>query len=209
MALATYTDLQGAIANWLARPGDATLTPFIPDFIALAETRIHRDLRLRAMETRATATLSGPRVALPPGFLEMRSFRLNTNPVTTLSYVTPQQLDTSWAGSSTGRPAVYTVIGQEIQVGPAPDADYEAEMAYYKKFDPLSAGQPTNWLLANAPDVYLYASLLEATTFLMNDERLPLWSAAYENAVRAAEAAEDRAKWGGSALQVRAASPGL
>jgi hypothetical protein len=204
MALATYTDLKSAIANWLARPDDPTLTPFIPDFITLAETRINRDLRLRAMETRATASLAGAYVALPPGFLEMRNFQLNTNPVTALSYVTPQQLDASWAGSSAGRPAVYTIIGDAIQVGPAPDAAYDAEMAYYKKIDALSPSRPANRLLTDAPDIYLYASLLEATPFLMNDERLPVWSAAYENAVRAAMTAEDRARWGGSVLQVRA-----
>lgn len=209
MALANYTDLQGAVANWLARPGDPTLTPFIPDFIALAEARINRDLRVRAMEARATASLTGAYTALPAGFLEMRNFQLNTSPVTTLSYVTPQQLDASWAGSVSDRPAVYTIIGEAVQVGPAPDAPYEAEMAYYRRFEPLSASQPMNWLLTNAPDIYLYAALLEATTFLMNDERVPLWSSAYENAVQRASAADDRGRWGGSVLRMRTDQPGL
>ncbi len=63
MAIATYSDLQAAIANYLARPGDALVTTPAPDFVTLAESRIAyggdlpyacRPLRLRAMETAAT-----------------------------------------------------------------------------------------------------------------------------------------------------------
>jgi hypothetical protein len=64
MALATYADLQTAIANYLARPGDTLVSSPAPDFVALAESRIaygadapfpSRALRIRAME--ATAVL--------------------------------------------------------------------------------------------------------------------------------------------------------
>lgn len=63
MALATYSDLQAAIANYLARPGDALVSTPAPDFVTLAESRIAyggdlpyacRPLRIRAMETAAT-----------------------------------------------------------------------------------------------------------------------------------------------------------
>ena len=40
MALANYSDLQAAIANYLARPGDTLVATPAPDFIALAESRI-------------------------------------------------------------------------------------------------------------------------------------------------------------------------
>jgi hypothetical protein len=40
MALATYADLQNAIANYLARPGDTLVSTPAPDFITLAESRI-------------------------------------------------------------------------------------------------------------------------------------------------------------------------
>ena len=62
MTLATYTDLQAAIANYLARPGDTLVAAPAPDFIALAESRIaygsdapfqSRPLRIRAMERTA------------------------------------------------------------------------------------------------------------------------------------------------------------
>ncbi len=63
MALTTYADLQAAIANYLARPGDTLVATPAPDFVTLAESRIAygsdgqwpcRPLRIRAMETAAT-----------------------------------------------------------------------------------------------------------------------------------------------------------
>src|SRR5689334_16217674 len=62
MALATYADLQAAIANYLARPGDSLVSTPAPDFVTLAESRIAYGadapfaspaLRIRAMETTA------------------------------------------------------------------------------------------------------------------------------------------------------------
>src|SRR6516162_8436328 len=68
MSIATYTDLQAAIANYLARPGDTLVATPAPDFVTLAESRIaygadapfpSRPLRIRAMETTVNL-ISGP-----------------------------------------------------------------------------------------------------------------------------------------------------
>ncbi|MGE0652252.1 MAG: hypothetical protein AB7P12_10945, partial [Alphaproteobacteria bacterium] len=160
MALGTYSELQSAVANWLARPGDATLTPFVPDFIRLAEARINRDLRLRTMEQRATAEVDTGYVALPDGFLEMRNLQLATDPVTRLELMSPEQIDGLRAGARSGRPRWYCILGGELRLAPVPDGNYTAEMTFWKRFDPLSLAEPTNWLLTNAPDIYLYATLI-------------------------------------------------
>lgn len=203
MALGTYSELQSAVANWLARPGDATLVPFIPDFVRLAEARIGRDLRIRAMEQRATVEVDGAFLALPTGFLEMRNLQLNTDPVTRLVLMAPEQIDSLRGGSRAGRPRWYCVLGGEIQLAPAPDTAYQAEMAYWRRFEPLSIAQPVNRLLESAPDIYLYASLIEATAFIGNDERIALWNAGYDRAVLALQAADDRGTWSGSAPRIR------
>jgi hypothetical protein len=50
---------------------------------------------------------------------------------------------------------------------------------------PLEWETPTqNWYTINAPEVLLYGSLLEAESFIMNDERLPIWRSLYDDAVR-------------------------
>ncbi len=203
MAISTYTELKSAVANWLARAGDSNITDNAADFIMLAERRINRSLRLRAMEDRATATVSTEYVALPTGFLEMRNFQLNTNPITRLEPMSPEQIDTIWAGSTTGRPRVYCILNDEIQLRPAPDADYTAEMAYWKAFDALSDTATSNWLLANAPDLYLWGALAEATPFIGDVEAGPLWEARFQAAVKALQDSDDRGKWSGATPRIR------
>ena len=104
MALNNYANLQSSIANWLARDD---LTTEIPDFIALCEAEFNRELRIRNMETTATVTINAEQIALPTGFLGVRSFFLNNNGKTKLTYITPyQQFDTQ-GSSRAGTPQAY------------------------------------------------------------------------------------------------------
>lgn len=199
MAISTYAELQTACTNWLAR---ADLSSRIPEFITLAEDTINKRLRIRAMEQRATATVSTEYVVLPTGFLEMRNFQLNTNPKQTLRLVTPEYIDTFWAGSTTGQPKLYSFIGGEIQLAPAPDGSYTAEMDYYKKWD--IATDLTNWLLTNAPSAYLYGSLLQAEPFLKNDKRIGVWERRFETSLNDIEKADKGDRWSGNSLAIRA-----
>jgi hypothetical protein len=112
-----------------------------------------------------------------------------------------------YGGSSSGLPSAYTLIGDEIQLAPIPDAEYELEMAFYEKFTPLGDGTSgtvtSNWLTKNAPDVLLYGSLLEAEPFIKNDERLQLWLGAYSAAISKIQSADDRDRHSGSQMRVR------
>src|SRR5215470_15376528 len=203
MAIATYAELQTAIGNWLGRPGDATIAAVIPDWITLCELRLNRELRLRAMEERAIATVSGRYTALPAGFLAMRNFQLNTDPITALDMVSPELIDRVAAGSAVGRPRLYAILNDEIQLAPAPDGSYAAEMTYWKKLDALSPIVTTNWLLANAPDLYLFGSLVEAAAYLGDDQHLEQWEARYQAAAQRLQAADDAGKWSGATPIIR------
>jgi len=208
MALDTYANLKTAIADWLDR---SDLTDRIPDFIALAEARLNRELRIRPMEVRSTLTLTaGQRYfALPGGYLQMRNIQLNTNPVTPLEYITPEMLDRLYGSNTTGKPKAYSLIGDEIQLAPIPDSAYTLEVAYYEKFTPLSTDVTTNWLTENAPDVLLYGALIEAEPFVKNDERMPLWLNAYKEAIDKIQKADDRDRHSGSQMRVRTVYSGV
>jgi len=201
MAISNYSELQTAVANWLDRDD---LTARIPEFIALAEARFNRVLRLRSMEAKYTAnTVASQRnLALPTGYIQMRNFQVNTNPLTTLSYVTPEIYDRLWGGSTSGTPKFYTILANEVSFGPIPGSVMEVEMLFYKKFDSLSVTTTTNWLITNAPDIYLYGSMLEAEPFIMNDERVPLWATALERAVTDMQEQDNKDRHSGSALRV-------
>ena len=201
MAINTYSTLQTAVANWLDRND---LTDRIPEFVALAEATFNRVLRLRAMETTvADATPSGSKEdALPTGYLQMREIHLATTPVVSLSYITPEIMYRIRAGSTSGKPNSYTIVGDNILFGPTPDGAYDYSMTYYKAFDALSDAAPTNWLITNAPDLYLYGALLQAEPFLMNDERVALWERGVRQVINDLQQQDDKDRHSGSEMRV-------
>ena len=202
MAIGTFAELKTATANWLDR---SDLTDRIPEFIALAEARFNRVLRIRDMETVSTAisTVAGTReYSLPTGFVQMKEFHLTTDPITPLAYITPEMMSRMWAGSSKAKPQVFTIIADNVRLGPNPDAVYTTSMLYYKTFTALSASNTTSDMLTNNPDVYLYGTLLEAEPFIMNDQRVPLWLAAFQKAVDDIQNQDNKDRHSGSQLRV-------
>ena len=201
MAIGTYAELQTAVANWLDRDD---LTARIPEFITLAEARFNRLLRLRSMESKYTAnTVAGQRnLALPTSYIQMRNFQVNTKPLTTLSYVTPEIYDRLWGGSTSGTPKFYTILANEVSFGPIPATVMQVEMLFYKKFDNLSVTTTTNSLLTDAPDVYLYGAMREAEPFIMNDERVALWATSLSKAIQEMQEQDNKDRHSGSALRV-------
>jgi len=202
MAITNYTELNTAVANWLDR---SDLSARIPEFIGLCEARFNRSLRIRAMETLDTSvsTVADTKtIALPTGYVQMRDIHITGDPLVQLQYVTPEIMNRIHAGSVSGRPEVYTIIGENIVLGPTPDAVYSTSMLYYKTFDALSDSSPTNWVITNAPDVYLYGTLLEAEPFLMNDARVQLWATALTESINTRQEQDNKDRHSGSALRV-------
>ncbi len=200
MSLETYDELKVSLKNWVDRDD---LDPFLPDFIRLAESRFNRQLRLRAMERREKANTVGGQsnYKLPNDFLQGREFRLNTNPTKSLQYITPEIYE-SW-NLGVGFPKFYTIVADELKVGPIPDGETEMEMLFYAKVPSLSATRPTNWILLNAPDIYLYGSLLEAEAFLQNDPRIQLWKQGFDMAVTDLQLQDEKDRHSASSLMVR------
>ena len=194
-----YAVLKATLADWLDR---TDLTDRIPDFIALAEAKLNRDLRIRAMEARSVAPVSGEYLALPPGFMSARRLKALGNPPRTLQYMTPEVLDDTYRGNP-GLVQAFTVHRDEIQFGPVPSETVQVEMVYYQRITPLGADNPSNWFLTHAPDVLLYGSLLEAAAFLADDPRMNVWKPLYENAITDLIRQDKRDRHSGSALVVR------
>jgi hypothetical protein len=200
MSITNYTELQASVASWLNR-GD--LAASIPDFITLAESQLSRDLKARSMEAKVTlSTVVGTKtVALPTDMLEMRRLQVAGTYNQTLSYRSPDELSIDFSDNSSGQPVVFTVIGANAELAPIPDAVYSLELTYQQRIPALTVSSTTNWLLTSWPDAYLWASLLAATPFIMNDARLPVWEALYTKAVNGIN---DIDWYSGSTMKVRA-----
>jgi len=201
MAITTYSELKTAVADWLNR---SDLTSAIQNFIIMAEAQMNRQVRHRKMVTRATAPLDTSYFAVPSDWKETIRFQLNTNPITPLVFVTPEQLlEDSQMYSAANQPMFYTTIGQQFEVLPQPDGSYEAELLYYAKIPSLSDAAPTNWLLTESPDIYLYATLIQSAPYLKEDERTAIWTSLYEKLVEDMRVADERARIGSSKLKAR------
>ena len=161
---------------------------------------------INKMETRVqTSTVASQSYyGLPDQFLQMRSFKLNTSPLTDLDYLTPERMDTVWAGSQTGQPKAYTIVGDEIRLGPTPDSAYTMEMLYWQKPASLSDSAPTNFMLTANPDALLYGALIELCSYTENDKGVLKWTQLFNESVNAVQTEDDRDRASGGALQVRA-----
>lgn len=188
--IATTTDLITAAIEWLARDQDTTLIARIPTFIQLAEAKFNRELFVRQMEQRSSATLSfgvtdAEFVLLPSDFQSMRRVRLSS--VTgkpNLTFKSGTQMDEYRAsnGNATGQPQFFTIFGSELELVPTPDQNYTIEMVY-RTLIPALASNTTNWLLQLAPDLYLYGALLESAPYIQQDDRINTWGLGFKTAL--------------------------
>jgi hypothetical protein len=202
MSFATYSDLQTSIGNYLAR---SDLTSQIPDFITFAENRLRRELRIRQMlKSVTTATVSGDNtVELPSDFLQVRDFVVMTNPIQPLSYSSPSALSNDPRASEVGVPKSYTILASEFQVSPAPDGVYTVKMLYFAAPAYLSSSNTTNIFLTTAPDALLYASLIEAEPYLMNDARINTWGTMYDRAIGSLTKSDEEGQYSGVPLAMK------
>ena len=172
MAIATYAQLQTAVANWLHR---ADLSAQIPDFIMLAESRLNRTLDLRIMEVEAplTATPGSRYLPLPDDMSSPIALWLEAwQPRQKLTNQLPEQMVVDAA--NTGLPVFWAIDNAQIAFQRPADQAYALTFRYRRKFA-LSNVSPGNALLTQYPDVYLYATLLEAAPYLRDNPNVALW----------------------------------
>lgn len=222
MALDNYTDLLAEIGDHLNRQD---LAAKIPTFIRLAEAKFERKMRTYQMVRRMYANTFinpltgayGEYLPLPGDYKELkRACVINASlKQPPLEYATMADIDRLQRCEPEGNmPTAYAIVGNAMRLGPFPDAQYTIEISYYAKLPKLTVKDQVNWLLADHPDYYLYASLLAAAPYLKDDDRMPLWQDVVEGPVGASgtrdgglleeiRLANERAEQGGAPLRAR------
>ena len=203
MDLTSYAGLQAAIASFANR---TDLTDAIPGFIVLAESDIKMDMR--TMSTRASFDITAAAQALLVAVQSLQAIRLNTTDAWdngNIEICTPQVLAdrrTEW--DTAGKPRYAALIGSELNVVPAPDQTYTAEIVYTPGLTPLSDTNTTNEVLVEAPTAYLYGSLIHAAAYLeATADTLIKWQTLYDSAVRKLNIKRDRGEFGAAPLSAR------
>ena len=181
MALTTYTELKSQIADWINR---SDLDSVIPVFIELAEKQIKRKLRIREMirNVTLTASASTSTVSLDgaTGFVEVIHAQLADSDRTLLQYLQPSSLFTHSDSSTTGTPNYFTISSttsdvEQIHLRPVPAGSTNFEFTYYG-FDDLGDTNGSNIILDKHPEIYLYLSLANSSSYLIDDERIGMWA---------------------------------
>ena len=208
----TYDNLVSNVAETLNRQD---LLDAIPGFIALVEGKVNADDRFRCLSSlvRSTATLADQYMSLPSDYISMLNFR-NLGPTTSTSPGDPplgrlDELTSAQADvqrqllPNTDVPRFFINLGQEFELLPAPDQEYNGQMVYYAMIPALGTTNETNWLLRQYPNVYYYGSLLEAAPYLRNDDRIAVWQSQYEQIAEQINISNQRGQFSGAPMKMR------
>lgn len=185
----TFTTLLEDVRRYLERGFTAESDPIVfeqlPRLVTLAERRIARDLKVlgfvRAVTTPLQVGVASYRK--PDRWRDTVSMTVDGKPIFARSY---EYCRGYWPDETqTAAPEFYADYDyQHWLLAPTPVATSSLEVLYYEQPRFLDEDNQSNWLTDYAPDALLYATLLEATPFLKNDERIGTWQSMYERAAQ-------------------------
>lgn len=193
----TYADLKRRITDWLNR-GD--LEGVVPQFIELAEDRLRRDTRVRAVTCRGTLTVSADGESLPDDCGAVEAW-YHDGPTYfgEIRIVGAEQLGGIKARlGMVGAPQYAAVSDGRLYYAPIPNDKYPTRLTYKRRVPRLSDAAPTNWLLDEHFDVYLYAALAESAPYLADDERIVGWEAILEKRLEDMHKSNQAEQWSGT-----------
>jgi hypothetical protein len=197
-----YTQLVAATQNYAENSFDYSNDPSILDtFIKQAEQRIYNTIQFPSLRKNVTGVTSGSNkyLACPTDFLAVYSMAV-VNP-TTSEYEYLLNKDVNFirqaypVPTSTGIPKYYALFGpttglpQELTfiLGPTPAASYTIELHYFFLPESIVTAN-TTWLGDNFDPVLLYGTLVEAATYMKQEQDLvALYNTKYQEALALAK----------------------
>lgn len=186
----TYSSLLEDVRRYLERgftaESDQIVYEQLPRLVTLGERRISRELKIQGFIRAVTTPLQAGVATYrkPDRWRDTVSMTLNGSPIFARSY---EYCRSYWPDEAeTGAPQFYADYDyNHWLITPTPAADSTLEVMYYEQPRLLGEDFQTNWLTEYAPDLLLYATLLEATPFLKKDERIGTWQQMYDRAAQA------------------------
>jgi hypothetical protein len=198
----TYAELKTNIANFLNR---SDLTSQLDFFIDATEAEFNRRLRVKDMIKRATATADSQYLSLPTDWLEAINVQIDGNNFGPLFQQSIESIDVyrKSIGSVGGKPIYYALVDNTIELAPTPDTSYTLQLTYYGTIDALSDSNTSNFISNSYPDAYLYGALKHASIYLMEDDRVALFTQQFEKALEEMRLEQEKAEFGKGSLMQR------
>jgi hypothetical protein len=180
----TYDSLVENIQSYLERSDTATIEK-IPLFIMLAEQVIASQIKFLGNLTvnESTMTANQPIIDKPARWHKTISMNITVSGQRRPVFLRKYEYLREYAPDPTdsGIPEYYADYDYtHWLVAPTPAEDYNFEVLYYERVQPLDSSNQTNWFTIYAPQALLYGSLLQAMPFLKNDERMGMWQQQYD-----------------------------
>ena len=185
-AAMTYTSLVEDLTNYCERSD----TPFydqIPRFVMMAENRIASESKPLGLLRIVGGTLNGNTLNKPARWRKTKSFSLLIGAQRKYLFERGYEYARAYWPDSSKVDVPYYYCDYDYEhffIAPTPDLQYSFELQYYERPEPLSDTNQTNWTTQYAPQLLLYATLMEAMPFLKTSERIPEFQALYDRALQ-------------------------
>lgn len=192
--MTTYAELTQQILDYTETDNNVLTSTINNDIIEHAESRIFRNADLDVFKKYKTASLtSGDAFVAMPGatpqtFAFIRYVQIFSTDNIRISL---EKKDSSFINeflpnrTTTGTPKYYANWDNDtIVLAPTPDATYTVELAYNAQPTGLSSSTTTTWISNNAPEMLLYACLVEAFKFLKNPQMVQMYESYYMQALQ-------------------------
>jgi hypothetical protein len=197
VSLADYTGLKQAIASdWLHR---TDLTSQAGDFISLFESDFNASMRVRQMEAETAQISTAGYLLHPTNWLSWKEIRGTNGGIQYDLEPASDEVAVMAAAGESQPSRIYKVKGSRTYLYPSVSG-VTFPSTYYEGVA-LTSG--TNWLLTKYPGAYLYGGLLQATAFIGDDPRVPLWQSAFAGIMERIKQDSQKSEWSGQALQPR------
>lgn len=194
--IGSYDDLVEKAALWLDRDD---LEERIPDFIALTEARLNRLLRTLNMEVTDLWVADGETFALPDDFRMLREAHIEGSPDRPLRGMSPSAIPNMFNGAS-GIPTAYAIRDRTLMLAPPPASAVTISAIYMRRVPPLTSSLPSNWLLEEHPDIYVWGVLFQAAIYIRDNDAIGAAKTMLDEAIGELKMASNRDRWGGAPL---------
>ena len=171
----TFTTLKTAIQDYTQNT-ESTFVTNLPTVIKQAEDRIVKSVELPNFRKNVTGTFTNGNqyLATPSDYLYPFSLAVldSSNNYSYLISTDVSFIREAYpSASSTGTPKHYAQFDDTtFIVGPSPSSALDVELHYYYIPQSITASSDgTSWLGTNSPELLLYASLIEAYTFMKGE----------------------------------------
>ena len=190
-AFADHLDLRTAVVEQV---GSADIAEVFPRLLALAETKLNRQLRLRDQITDTPVTVTEGKIWIPPDWLET----IGLYDANGCEFIMQSPQRTAGGGS------YYSVGQRDIVTG----ATGVASMAYYASIPTLAGSiSATNWLLQSHPHIYLYAAGFEAAKWMRDRELASDMAGLLTDELNEVRADDERARYSRARVRVKGPTP--